>query len=106
MDVNLDEVAVRDNTSANRYEVRVENYLAVMTYQRTPGRITFIHTLVPSALAGHGIADKMAHSVLEEARAAGLAIIPRCPYVAAYIQRHPEYRDLVPPDEQAHYLRR
>jgi predicted GNAT family acetyltransferase len=106
MDVNLDEVAVGDNTSANRYEVQIGKYLAVMTYQRTPGQITFIHTVVPSALAGHGIADKMASHVLEEARAAGLAVIPRCPFVAAYIQRHPEYRDLVPADERASYLGR
>ena len=98
MDVNLDEVVVRDNTSANHDEVWVGNHLAVMTYERAPGRITFIHTLVPSALAGHGIADKMAHIVPEEARAAGLAAIPRCPYV---VQRHPEYRDLVPADEWA-----
>ena len=104
MDINLDEVAVRDNTAASRYEARVGNQLAVVSYERAPGRITFIHTLVPSALAGHGIADKMAHVVLEEARAAGLAVIPRCPYVAAYIQRHPEYKALVPPTEQSRYL--
>jgi len=104
MDKNLDEVVVRDNTSANRYEAQVGNHLAVITYERVPGRITFIHTLVPPALEGHHIADKMAHTVLEEARAAGLAVIPRCPYVAAYIRRHPEYTDLVPPEERAFYL--
>ena len=106
MDVNLDEVVVRDNTSANRYEARVGNHLAVITYERVPGRITFIHTLVPPVLAGHGIAEKMARSALEEARAAGLAVIPRCPYVASYIQRHREYTDLVPPDERSRYLGR
>ena len=104
MDINLDEVVVRDNPEAKRYEARVGDALATITYQRTPGQITFIHTLVPPALAGHHIADKMAHTVLEEARAAGLAVIPRCPYVAAYIQRHPEYTDLVPPEERALYL--
>ena len=104
MDVNLDEVVVRDNSTANRYEARVGNHLAVITYERAPGRITFIHTMVPPVLEGHGIADKMAHVVLEEARAASLAVIPRCPYVAAYIQRHSGYIDLVPPDERAHYL--
>ena len=104
MDVNLDEVVVRDNTSANRYEARVGNHLAVITYERAPGQITFIHTMVPPVLEGHGIAEKMARSALEEARAAGLAVIPRCPYVAAYIRRHREYTDLVPPDERSRYL--
>jgi predicted GNAT family acetyltransferase len=106
MDLNIDDVVVRDNTSANRYEARVGDYLAVITYERAPGRITFIHTVVPQALEGHHIAEKMAHTVLEEARAADLAVIPRCPYVAAYIKRHPEYTDLVPPEERAFYLGR
>src|SRR5215467_10927420 len=106
MDVNLDEVVVRDNAQSSRYEARVGDYLAVITYERTPGQITFIHTQVPQVLSGHGIAEKMAHSVLEEARAAGLAVIPRCPYVAAYIRRHPEYTDLVPPSARALYLSR
>ena len=104
MDINLDDVIVRDNATAKRYEARIGNHLALMTYERAPGQITFIHTMVPPALAGHRIADKMARIVLEDARAAGLAVIPRCPFVAAYIQRHPEYTDLVPTDERARYL--
>jgi uncharacterized protein len=104
MDINLDEVVVHDNPPANRFEARVGNHLAVITYERAPGRITLIHTMVPPALSGHGIADKMAHVVLEEARAAGVAVIPQCPFVAAYIQRHPEYTNLVPRDERARYL--
>jgi uncharacterized protein len=43
---------------------------------------------------------------LEDARAAGLALLPRCPLIAAYIRRHLEYADLVPPAERAHYLDR
>ena len=104
MDMNIDEVVVRDNAPENRYEARVGNHLAILTYERAPGHITFIHTIVPPALEGHGVADKMARTVLEEARAAGLAVIPRCPYVAAYIRRHPQYTDLVPPKERSLYL--
>jgi predicted GNAT family acetyltransferase len=104
MDINLNDVIVHDNITASRYEARVDGHIAVITYERAPGQITFIHTVTPPALAGHSIADKMARTVLEEARAAGLAVIPRCPFIAAYIRRHPEYLDLVPPDEQARYL--
>jgi predicted GNAT family acetyltransferase len=104
MEINIDEVVVRDNSAANRYEARVGDHISFITYERAPGRITFIHTIVPRALEGHHIADKMAHTVLEDARAAGLAVIPRCPYVAAYIRRHPEYTDLVPPEERSLYL--
>ena len=106
MDVNSDAVSVRDNAAAGRYEARVGGQLAVITYRRSGERITFIHTGVPAALEGQGIAGKMAHVALEEARAAGLAVVPRCPFIAAYIRRHPEYADLVPPDARARFLDR
>lgn len=106
MDANLDAVSVHDNPAAGRYEARVDGQLAVITYERSDDRITFIHTGVPPTLEGRGIASTMAYVALEEARTAGLAVIPRCPFVAAYIRRHPVYADLVPPSEQAFYLHR
>ena len=101
MEANLDDVTVVDNPTERRYEARVDGELAVITYRRTGDRIVFLHTEVPPALEGHGIAGKMARVALEDARTQGLAVVPRCPYVAAYIRRHPEYVDLVPPDERA-----
>lgn len=100
MQVNLDDVIVHDNEAAQRYEARVNGRLAVITYQRSEDRIVFVHTGVPSALAGHGIAGKMVRVALEDARAQDLAVIPRCPFVTAYIRRHPEYAALVPPEER------
>ena len=104
MDANLDDVTVRDNAAAERYEARVNGLLAVLTYQRGDGRIVFNHAGVPEALEGHGVAGKMAHVALEDARAAGLAVIPRCPFVAAYIRRHRAYVGLVPPEARGRYL--
>ena len=106
MDGHLDAVSVRDNEAAGRYEARVDGQLAVITYRRSGERIAFNHTGVPAALEGRGIASKMARVALEDARAAGLAVIPRCPFIAGYIRRHPEYADLVPPAERARYLDR
>ena len=97
-------VDVVNNDTAQRYEAHVDGQLSVITYQRRGDRIVFIHTEVPEALEGHGIAGQMARIALDEARAQGLAVIPRCPFVASYIRRHPEYVDLVPPDEQARFL--
>ena len=104
MNGNLDDVIVANNETAQRYEARVEGQLAVITYQRLGDRIVFIHTEVPEDLEGHGIAGKMAQFALDDARAQGLAVIPRCPFVASYIRRHAEYADLVPPDERARLL--
>ncbi len=103
MEPDVEHAEVRDNIAAHRYEIEVAGEVAVLEYERAAGRITMIHTSVPSALEGHGIAGKLARFALDEARAQGLAVIPRCPYVAAYIRRHPEYLDLVP-TESRHML--
>ncbi|HEX5689943.1 MAG TPA: GNAT family N-acetyltransferase [Roseiflexaceae bacterium] len=50
---------------------------------------------MPAALEGHGIASKMAKFALDEAQAEGLTIVPQCPFVRGYIERHPEYQSLV-----------
>ena len=104
MKETLEEVTVADNEPAQRYEAYVDGLPAFIAYQRRGNRITFIHTEVPKALEGHGIAGKMAQVALDDARAKHLAVIPRCPFVAGYIRRHPEYADLVPPDERARLL--
>lgn len=54
-----------------------------------------IHTEVPEALEGRGIAGRIVRFALDDVRARGLKAVPRCPYVAGYISRHPEYQDLV-----------
>jgi hypothetical protein len=63
--------------------------------------ISFIHTEVPKALAGKGIGSRLARHVLEAARAEGLKVVPVCPFIAAWMKRHPEYDDLRVPDEAA-----
>lgn len=57
---------------------------------------TFMHTEVPESLAGGGIGSRLVEGALAHARGIGVQVIPRCPFVAAYIRRHPEERDLVP----------
>lgn len=105
MELNDNHAEVRDNTAESRYEVEVAGQVAVLEYMRDMEHITLIHTGVPEAIEGHGIAASLAKTALDEARAAGLAVIPRCPYVGAYIRRHPEYMDLVP-EEYRHMLPR
>ena len=106
MNGNLNDVAVANNETAQRYEARVDGQLAVITYQQLGDRIVFMHTEVPEALEGHGIAGKMAQFALDDARARRLVVIPQCPFVAGYIRRHPEYADLVPPGDRARLLTR
>lgn len=84
-----------DNRPRHRYELSVDGYLAHVDYERTPGTITFIHTIVPDELGGRGIGSKLARHVLDEARRAGEKVVAQCPFIAAYIGKHSEYQDLV-----------
>ena len=102
MSVDLDEIEVRNNEKAQQYEAEVNGDLAFIRYERRDDNsIIFIHTEVPEALEGHGIAAKMAKTALDDARARHLAVIPLCPYVASYIRRHPDYADMVPAEYRA-----
>ncbi|HEX9039204.1 MAG TPA: GNAT family N-acetyltransferase [Ktedonobacterales bacterium] len=91
------QISVVDNTVESRYETRVDGDLAILTYDRDDDRIALLHTEVPPRLEGRGIAGALARFALEAARAQGLMVIPSCPYVAAYIRRHPDYLPLVEP---------
>jgi predicted GNAT family acetyltransferase len=64
-------------------------------YKLAPGVITFTHTLVPKELEGRGIGSKLARGALDAARAQGLKVVPKCPFIAGYIGKHAEYADLV-----------
>ena len=64
-------------------------------YRLADGVMTFTHTEVPAALRGRGIGSQMMHAVLQNVRAQGLKVVPRCPFVADFIDRHPQHADLL-----------
>lgn len=86
---------VVDNRARDRFELESEGHVAVAIYEREPGRITFTHTIVPPALEGRGIGSRLVKEALAAARAEGLKVVPICPFVKAYIDRHPEEQDLL-----------
>ena len=86
---------VKDNPAASRFEMASGGAVAFVEYERTGGgRIALLHTEVPEALSGQGVGSKLVRGALDSIRAEGVKIVPRCEFVAAYIERHPEYRDL------------
>jgi hypothetical protein len=90
-------VQVRYNTALARYEARVGADLAGFAQYRTEGRrMTIYHTEVDPAFEGQGVGSQLAKAALDDVRARGLELVPRCPFIAAYIRRHSEdYLDLV-----------
>ncbi len=91
---------VRHNSAAKRFESEVDGLLSKAWYRLSPGTITFTHTDVPDALAGRGIGSQLARAALDHARNENLRVVPLCPFISAYIERHPEYADLVDTDAQ------
>ncbi|MDF2605566.1 MAG: acetyltransferase [Sphingomonas sp.] len=86
---------VRDNRAEQEFEMDVGGHRALAAYQREGERIVFTHTHVPAEIEGRGVASKLIRAALDSARDQGLKVLPQCTFVAAFIRRHPEYRDLV-----------
>ena len=86
---------VQHNQSANRYKMEVGGKTMVAEYRRVGDVLTFTHTKVPREPEGQGIASDLIAGALADVRSQGLKIIPECPYVAGYIERHPDLQDLV-----------
>ena len=90
------EADVSRNDAASRYEVTVDGELAgYAEFQLAHGGIQFTHTVVDDAYEGRGIGSRLARAALDDARDQGLRVEPRCSFIKAYIERHPEYLDLV-----------
>jgi predicted GNAT family acetyltransferase len=89
---------VRDNEHDERYEVVLEDgrVAGFTQYGRRPGLIAFVHTEIDGRLEGQGLGGTLIRGALDDARAAGMAVLPFCEFVNGYVKRHPEYADLVP----------
>ena len=82
--------AVIDNRAAGRFEMAVEGRIAFVSYRRAGGTILLDHAEVPRELEGRGIGSLLVKATLDAIRPEGLQVVPRCPFIAAYIRRHPE----------------
>jgi len=85
------------NASAERYEIHVGDERAGFTEARPleDGTVLFPHTEIDSAFEGQGLASTLVAGALDDIRARGLRIRVTCPYILAWLPKHPEYQDLV-----------
>lgn len=84
------------HADGGRYHLLVDGSdVGELDYRMRDGVRVFTHTGVRDAYEGQGLAGRLAERVLTDARAEGLSVVPQCPYVRAYIERHPEHADLV-----------
>lgn len=94
---DLHDLTVTDVPAEDRFEARAADgtVLGVAEYERRPGVVVFTHTEVHPRDEGHGIGSALVAAALDAVRAAGDRVEPRCPFVASYIEDHPQYADLV-----------
>ncbi|HMI19860.1 MAG TPA: GNAT family N-acetyltransferase [Sphingomonas sp.] len=86
---------VTNNEARQRYELAGEGGIAVAYYEPRGAAIALTHTVVPERLQGHGLASVLIKAALADIRKRGLKVVPECPFVARYIERHPEEADLL-----------
>lgn len=86
---------VSHQPQANRFHTTVDGQQAQLTYRLGEGRLIIDHTGVPGAIGGRGVAGELVRAALDFARSEGLKVVPACSYAAVYMQRHPQYSDLV-----------
>jgi predicted GNAT family acetyltransferase len=84
-----------ENEAAKQYEFHIDGFIPKIEYIKAAGNIFLTHTEVPVELEGKGIGSALIKQVLEEIDKHKLVLIPTCPFVAAYIKRHPEWKRLV-----------
>lgn len=101
MSEQTEDVVVKDNPEAQRFEARLGDHMAMAEYALTDEGMRFFHTEVPPELSGRGIGSKLAKAGMDHCRARGLSVMPDCSFIAGYIQKHPECHDLVHPSYRA-----
>jgi uncharacterized protein len=94
------EYSVTDAPAKERFEIRAGDQVVGFTqYKRRGHLIAFIHTEVSPEYEGKGVASRLISAALDTSRKEGMAVLPFCPFVRGYIEKHPdEYLDLVPAD--------
>ncbi len=87
---------IRRDDERHRYEIVDEGKLAgFVQYVTRPGKVILVHTQMDPAFEGRGLASQLARAALDDIRGRGLLVVPLCPFIERYIERHPEYDDLV-----------
>ena len=84
-----------DNAAKHRFELTVPGGIAFVDYRRSDSTLFLVHAEVPASLRGRGFGAQLVHETLDLIRARGETIVPACPYVRSFVDRHAEFADLV-----------
>ena len=91
----FNDIPLRNNKADNRFEMTFENYVSFIEYDQAGDTMSLLHTEVDPALEGKGVGTALVEKVLTEIEKREGKLIPLCPFVVAYIKRHPEWERLI-----------
>lgn len=91
------EYSVVNNEAQQQLEIDAQGEKAWLTYRFYKGDVAFMHTFVPKVLEGKGVGGALARAAFDYARSHQKLVMIYCPFVAAFVQRHPEYRSYLDP---------
>jgi uncharacterized protein len=98
------ETAVNDNPARHRYEIAADGELAGFTvYELRPDVIALMHTEIGDEFGGRGLGSILVRCTLDDVRSRGLGVLPYCPFVRSWLERHEDYVDLVPAAQRAQF---
>ena len=93
-----------DNPDEHRFELRVGDTVAGFAAYRAGDSVhVFTHTEINPAYEGKGLGSVLIRGALDQVRARGRGVLPVCPFVRSFVERHPDYQDLVPPGDRARF---
>jgi predicted GNAT family acetyltransferase len=98
--MKYEDLTLKDNTELNRFELEVEGSTAFIEYKRSGDWLFLIHTEVPGAIEGKGVASAIVQKTLQYAKDNNYRIVPICPYVQSFLKKHPEWHEIVVPNAE------
>jgi predicted GNAT family acetyltransferase len=94
-------LTVQNNREAGQYELLAgDQVIGLAQYQLGPASVAFVHTEIAPEVGGQGLGSVLVQAALDDVRAQGLAALPYCTFVRHFMETHPEYLDLIPPNRR------
>ena len=89
------DIKIVHNESAKRFETSIDGHIGYISYQARDGKLVYDHTIVPEELGGRGVGSALVKHALNYARENDKKVVPQCSFVSCYINKHPDYQDLL-----------
>lgn len=87
--------SINHNKQANRFETTIDGQTGYISYKERGGSLVYDHTIVPQALGGRGVGSALVKHALDYAREHDKKVVSQCSFVSSYINKHPDYQDLI-----------